>query len=393
MAHYYYNKYNATASTTYSNPTGFSLYYNTSYSPNHFNYFYDSYVFYGGTLGFWSSGSGVNFPAYVGQVAYSSMGQSSDRYTANSFDGTNYGCTRDHATSTATITYSQGSLVTSNIVAENGTYPDNGYYVTDGYWYVKQGPATPSTECDVLTFSLAGVAGTINGTTISVTVPYGTTLNPNSTGIFTLSAGASASPVSGASTNWSGSPTILVSAQDGTTTKSYTISISVAPQSLEFGDTCIDRSANSNSVFGATLYTVIVKTVAAPQDGILNKVEIWASTNMAGVQIGVFTPLGSENYTTRSYCTIGSVTAGAKRAFTGLSLAVHAGDFIGIYWTGGYIEEDLSGAGTSLAYKQGIYIPCTNAAFTAIGGYPMSLRGFITPTASAGNPFFFGMNF
>ena len=47
--------------------------------------------------------------------------------------------------------FTQGALIKTNIVAPDGTYPDNGLF-SDGYWYVKKGIAnqnptiTPSTQ-------------------------------------------------------------------------------------------------------------------------------------------------------------------------------------------------------------------------------------------------------
>ena len=43
------------------------------------------------------------------------------------------------------IGYEKSSLVTSDIIAADGTYPNNGRH-TDGYWYVRKGLAFPSFE-------------------------------------------------------------------------------------------------------------------------------------------------------------------------------------------------------------------------------------------------------
>ncbi|GAI47264.1 unnamed protein product, partial [marine sediment metagenome] len=46
------------------------------------------------------------------------------------------------------------------------------------------------------------------------------------------------------------------------------------------------------------------------------------------------------------------VTAGSKQTFSGLSLPVQTGDYIGLYWFAGHIEDDSSGGG-GFWYKYG----------------------------------------
>lgn len=67
----------------------------------------------------------------------------------------------------ATISYTKGALVTSDVAAENGTYPENGRH-TDGYWYVRKSvvnntptinvasPSDARTLYENDTFSIAG---------------------------------------------------------------------------------------------------------------------------------------------------------------------------------------------------------------------------------------------
>ena len=87
---------------------------------------------------------------------------------------------------------------------------------------------TSSSAKDILTFVFPGQpATTISGTNISVTVPYGTSvmaLAPT----FTLSALATASPVSGTTRNFTTSQTYTITAQD-LSTQVYTVTVTVAP--------------------------------------------------------------------------------------------------------------------------------------------------------------------
>lgn len=92
-------------------------------------------------------------------------------------------------------------------------------------------------------------------------------------------------------------------------------------------------------------YTRIDKTNPANANGILNTISIFANTAMTGVKVGTFYLVSGTTYRCRSYAVIGSVPSGSKQTFTGLSIAVNTGDYIGIYATGGSIERSSTGGG------------------------------------------------
>src|SRR3972149_319437 len=79
--------------------------------------------------------------------------------------------------------------------------------------------------------------------------------------------------------------------------------------------------------------------------GVIDTVEIWAASNMSGLKVGIFYQVSGAIYKCRSVATIGSVTAGSKKTFSGLNLAVVAGDYIGFYHTGGALEYGSAGRG------------------------------------------------
>ena len=87
-------------------------------------------------------------------------------------------------------------------------------------------PAQSSAK-DILSFTFPGLsAATISGTNISVTVPYGTTL----TGLaptFTLSALATASPISGTPRNFATPQSYVISAENQST-QTYSVTVNVA---------------------------------------------------------------------------------------------------------------------------------------------------------------------
>ena len=85
-----------------------------------------------------------------------------------------------------------------------------------------------SSAKNILTFDFPGQpATTFSGTNISVTVPYGTSVTALAP-TYTLSALATASPVSGTTRNFTTPQTYTVTAQD-LTTQVYTVTVTVAP--------------------------------------------------------------------------------------------------------------------------------------------------------------------
>ncbi len=155
------------------------------------------------------------------------------------------------ATVSIEVIYSAGHMVDSLVpavtVADNGSAVINGdtidftnpvtFTVTaaDGLttrdWTVTVTvAAAPSTEADILSFSINGetedaVIDAANQT-VTVEMPFGTditTLTP----IFEVSAGATADPASGTTLDFTSPVVINVTAEDGTTTLSWTVTVNV----------------------------------------------------------------------------------------------------------------------------------------------------------------------
>lgn len=106
---------------------------------------------------------------------------------------------------------------------------------------------------------------------------------------------------------------------------------------IDVGSEAIDRNSNIG-----TLYTQFAVDNPANATGILDTVEIWANTNMSGTKVGTFSGSGT-SYDDRDYETIGAVTAGSKQTFSGLSIDVVTGDFIGYYCSSGFGESSSTG--------------------------------------------------
>jgi len=148
MAQYYYDKFNVNYTTTYNEPPSWS---NESGSYDAaFAGLAKSYSWNSSTGKFvlssnvYSSSEIVSDNAY----AYKMFGTELYRYRWYSGDlpasatGGNYAAKKNETNATSNISQSKGSLVQSNIPAEDGTYPANGRH-SDGYWYVKGAAVGP----------------------------------------------------------------------------------------------------------------------------------------------------------------------------------------------------------------------------------------------------------
>lgn len=148
MVQYYYEKFTAIENKQYNDDAPWT---NSSATIGPFSSYAKSYSFdrvnnkY--TLGpAWGYDGG---PVNIGSIVYSLSGNFLYRHSAKEYTydptvtvpvNTVY---KDASKNTSSIIdYSKGSLVQSNIVAEDGTYPSNGRH-SDGYWYVKGAAVGP----------------------------------------------------------------------------------------------------------------------------------------------------------------------------------------------------------------------------------------------------------
>lgn len=89
-----------------------------------------------------SSSSGYSITGSIlmeGNTTYGGDDTSLEKYVYFGLDGTSVKVHLYVKKCTRSTRYRQGSLVTPNMIAEDGTYPVNGIY--GGYWYVRQGLA------------------------------------------------------------------------------------------------------------------------------------------------------------------------------------------------------------------------------------------------------------
>jgi hypothetical protein len=131
------------------------------------------------------------------------------------------------------LTHTGASVSPASGVARNFSSPVT-YTVTaqdssTKTYTVTVGVALDSAK-DITQFTIDNVDGDINGTNISLTMPFGTSLT-SLTPVITIS-GASVSPASGVARNFSAPVTYVVTAADGST-KTYTVNVGVAPSSAK----------------------------------------------------------------------------------------------------------------------------------------------------------------
>ncbi len=107
---------------------------------------------------------------------------------------------------------------------------------------------------------------------------------------------------------------------------------------IDVGSTASDRGSSAD-ING---YTYITKNNPVNADGVITSVEVWANGNMTGLKVGTFSGSGT-SWTNRDYETIGTVTAGSKQTFSGLSIDTQTNDLLGCCNTGGKIEMDITG--------------------------------------------------
>ena len=147
---------------------------------------------------------------------------------------------------------------------------------------------------------------------------------------------------------------------------------------IDIGAAAIDRAASTNP-----LYTVVEASNPANATGIIDTVELWAATQLSNCEVAIFFVVSGNNLSTRDSEVLGTVVAGSKQTFTGLSMDVVSGDYIGAYWSAGTLETDVTG-GVAYWYKSGDYIPCTNQTFTWYADAQDSLYGTGTEAAAGG---------
>jgi len=148
---------------------------------------------------------------------------------------------------------------------------------------------------------------------------------------------------------------------------------------ITIGNTASDRATYVSD------RTAVGKAGTADGDGTIDTIQVYVHNDQAAFEVATFYVVSGNNLSTRGNETIGTVTAGAPDpdVFTGLSMAVLTGDYLGCYADGG-IEADYSGGAGYWRINSTDAIPCTNQTFTSTDNFSISLYG--TGTESGGDP-------
>lgn len=148
-------------------------------------------------------------------------------------------------------------------------------------------------------------------------------------------------------------------------------------QAYATGSAVIDIGAGAinRSSYRSYGYTCVDVNNPAIIPGVLTTIKVFAVSGYAleGFKCGTFSGSGT-SYDDRDYETIGAVTAGSEQTFTGLSIQVEAGDFIGGYWSAGRLEASTSGF-SGYYYKSGDQFDKTAQTYTLASGDALSLYG------------------
>jgi len=140
---------------------------------------------------------------------------------------------------------------------------------------------------------------------------------------------------------------------------------------IDIGSNAIDRA----EVDASTHDTVINKDNPANANGFITSVEIWAHADLTNCKVGIFYLTDTNKLKCRSATTIGSVIAGAKRIFSGLSLEVRVGDYLGIFWDYGSMERDTSGYLGNYSYPGDMCFVGSENSYDFEAGPTLSLYG------------------
>lgn len=157
------------------------------------------------------------------------------------------------------------------------------------------------------------------------------------------------------------------------TGESVGVSQIITPHSIIVGSDSLDRAQYENAG-----NTCINFTNPANESGTVDTVKLYFNTDGSGVEWGTFYQVSGTTYQCRDSTEIGSVTAGAERLFSGLSIDTTSGDFAGVYWTGGRLERDSNGGvAEGIRTVSGEHIdPGDSADFSSQATYDMlSARG------------------
>jgi hypothetical protein len=251
-----------------------------------------------------------------------------------------------------------GAMTIKMVVAGNDWAPLSGWQLLDNGVRMTLNP-----EALIYSFEFPGLgAAIIAGTNITKTVPYGTALTLAPT--LVASAGATVDPGSGSGQDFSSTVPYIVTSEDGKTTTTYNVTVTVAPPPIVFGPT---------------------GTGTLKFDALPSKSE-WSTMSIAGGGAGIGDLPGMDN----------AVKALAASDFTD-PLGTSAGDPGGTVQLGQWNSTGLrlatrpgGNAATcimaTLRNDSGTALNGFDLSFTLLGGEDAELPGYVLYCSLTGEP-------
>ena len=239
-----------------------------------------------------------------------------------------------------------------------------------------------STDAGITAVSVDNTAGTINGTTITVVLPYGTVALPTENSKVSITAAAGAT-VSGLTTADGSAWTFTVTAADGQTTAGYTISVSIAP----------DPATGNRSDIAAAKSTVENHDWTVPQATANTEeaVKTWIEGQLAAMNLnGASYTVTMTGFTAATEGTAAD-RDGTNGSFT-FTVKLYKGDDTGNIETSTYAEDTVTisdGTVTATPYtKWAVTVNAEDGGSVSGGGtFEENTQVTVTATPNSGYHF------
>jgi len=151
---------------------------------------------------------------------------------------------------------------------------------------------------------------------------------------------------------------------------------------IDIGPAAINRASYDSG------YTNIALDNPANADGTIDTFEVWAYQPIPSCKAGTFYLVSGTDYKCRDSESLGTVGAGSKKTFTGLTCDVVTNDLAGCYVSGGGIEYSPSGYAGVYGISGDYADANDQATYSLYAGDAMSLYG--TGTESGGGETLYG---
>ncbi len=122
-------------------------------------------------------------------------------------------------------------------------------------------------------------------------------------------------------------------------------------------------------------YTNVDKNNPANATGTLHTVKVYPVAPITALRVGTFYTTNSNTLKCRDSELLGDVAPNAESTFTGLSIAVVTGDYIGCYFAYGFISAQLAGFPGLWIYHGESIDPGDEAEYDFFPGPCLSLYG------------------